>query len=1287
MSPPDPKHIAKAMISPQWAGLLRLGLDREAVATWNPTLIRHPRLLVPVDVQALYVPEGSDEAFVRLPFALTTADGTDAEAMPPPFDAGTIRPSGVHLHWALPDALLAGEMRSAVPGSANRLGMAALPDRWTVLRIVVPRHGDAVAVRGWLIEADTTRVIPLESLADGADGFAPTGKRVEAEQLTGSVGGTLNWTAVYDAVLNRFAFHDPLDDLESLAGGGALGNLGAYVVAGWWSDARRDPLDDARSKAGFQDTLDELNWRLAADREGGDVLPGMAVMTAAKQATLGLPTGQRFAKAVPKSGGAAESLLASEAYVHSKSRFAEDAGKVRRASPRHVFSTLLHGVIHGVPLAGRRPGPDQRPRPGDVSVALGLHGDDVDAALATAGMDLADAEERRDTERVLAAFTGQRLDRLGTADGLVDVEEYEHAAGFESRPGGSGATDRVRAGAEAGTLPAGRAARAREAERRAAGRGSKRTADPELVFAPGSRSDLKTMAMAEQRKTVGEWIARQEGPAPEAEARLVQRPAPRYYRPLEPVVAVRNAARSLRHRGDGRTAPDGRLLVRWPTQVATAVEGVVNAESLIRGLPGGGALPGEILMLARSALALDPYRAKWLSRQAENQSGVPRAAAEARLAAEVALRYGGDATYDVAHALGVGAGQGDRRLAGYQVREQLRRFSLVAGVDTDPVGVTAWSQPWVPLWLEWEVELTTTDRLGATRLGALDLDPDGADWLPDAVSRTVAGRSALNTGSAKALASAIDAWIEAETARDVDNQGEADDDTQAALASLADAVETVDVMSATLESFQEALLGLPVGDYGVLSPRSADGTTLAQPEPLDVPTLLVNGGMRLARARLVDAFGRLLELPVGRVRVPERARVEDTSQGTLRLNPRLMRPARWLFRLVDPGNLGEASPEANIDQIDPLAMVNPVAGFLLPDHIDEALEVFDTAGNPLGQIMHEPFGGGVTWEVAPGRDGPADAGPHHGLNTTQQILGFLSAAVIAADAERRGGEVAQPETESALSAMLRAIDTTLWTVDTFAQMGTSHIAGLVGRPIAVVRATLRLDIDDDLDELDLSDAEKRAAREAAYRDLADRAFPVRIGELTRADDGLLGFFVDDDYQHFHVVDKAVRDGALDGGHGRGHLAQKGAVPQVPPVRPIDHPYVVAEDELVVHPGQVLRLTLLMHPGGKVHLTSGILPRKSLQLVREWTHTGLSVIAPSARIGPVLIEPGEVRLPKISSFPKDQIWTRRNTPVTWRDDPILSATQTALLPDMPAEVQEGYIRVGPKAGEDSGGGGA
>ena len=112
--------------------------------------------------------------------------------------------------------------------------------------------------------------------------------------------------------------------------------------------------------------------------------------------------------------------------------------------------------------------------------------------------------------------------------------------------------------------------------------------------------------------------------------------------------------------------------------------------------------------------------------------------------------------------------------------------------------------------------------------------------------------------------------------------------------------------------------------------------------------------------------------------------------------------------------------------------------------------------------------------------------------------------------------------ESALSALLRAIDTTLWTVDSFSALGSEHVAGLVGRPMAVVRAQLRLELKPP-DDVDLSNAAQAAAWAAAEAEAARHAFPVRIGELTRSDDGWLGFFVDDDFSRVRPVDKPLAE--------------------------------------------------------------------------------------------------------------------------------------------------------------------
>jgi hypothetical protein len=107
----------------------------------------------------------------------------------------------------------------------------------------------------------------------------------------------------------------------------------------------------------------------------------------------------------------------------------------------------------------------------------------------------------------------------------------------------------------------------------------------------------------------------------------------------------------------------------------------------------------------------------------------------------------------------------------------------------------------------------------------------------------------------------------------------------------------------------------------------------------------------------------------------------------------------------------------------------------------------------------------------------------------------------------------------------------------------------------------------------------------------------------------------------------------------------------------------------------------MHPAGAVDLTTGIVPRKALQLARDWVGPGLSAMSPYVRSGPVLLDPDKVRLPKVAALAPEQVWTRRDSASSWRDDPILAATQAALLPELPARVEEGYIRVLP--GQDGG----
>jgi len=292
-------------------------------------------------------------------------------------------------------------------------------------------------------------------------------------------------------------------------------------------------------------------------------------------------------------------------------------------------------------------------------------------------------------------------------------------------------------------------------------------------------------------------------------------------------------------------------------------------------------------------------------------------------------------------------------------------------------------------------------------------------------------------------------------------------------------------------------------------------------------------------------------------------------------------------------------------------------------------------------------------------------------------LAGLVTGILRADAERRAAEEIPltedllEEEESPLSALLRVLDTTAATVDP-AAAGTEHLAGLVGRPLALVRALLRIEVGPDPAPPETPEPLRRE-RAGALRELARLAVPVRLGALTRLSDGLLGFFVDDDYGRFHPVAGEVLAAALDSGRRRGVLAA-GADPTDAPVLPVTSPYVVADPVLFVHPGQTVRLTLIVVPGTAVHATCGIVPRTAVRLQRDWAAEALERIAPSFRIGPVLVDPTTVRMPAPGGGGLSPSWAHRDTPITWRDDPIAAAAGGARLSERPAQLQEGWIRL-------------
>ncbi len=330
---------------------------------------------------------------------------------------------------------------------------------------------------------------------------------------------------------------------------------------------------------------------------------------------------------------------------------------------------------------------------------------------------------------------------------------------------------------------------------------------------------------------------------------------------------------SARHHGDGLFDDSGTLRCRYPGEVAPSIDGTVDGRSVLPTL-GNGAIPTEVVRVVREAIIYDGYSAQWLA-ASTGLRGEQAKAALARVSAELVRLYGTNATYD-----GTGAGlvAAAAKAAGphaaardawtgvsmqvdhdsLTVAAELSRFSLVRGMPPSPVALTTWRQPWVPLFLEWRVSVEGTEDLAGWSL--VDGDLRRSDPV-DGTTRTIAGRGPIAFKAGEALTTAMSAWLDAEQARDLagpENSVLPDPDEDV-LRAVGNFIRPLDLCSGSLDGLREQLLGIA---YEGAVERVLDPDGVNRPRATGLPVPFFGGTVSLTDLRIVDAFGRTLDVPV-----------------------------------------------------------------------------------------------------------------------------------------------------------------------------------------------------------------------------------------------------------------------------------------------------------------------------------------------------------------------------------------------------------------------------------------
>jgi hypothetical protein len=399
------------------------------------------------------------------------------------------------------------------------------------------------------------------------------------------------------------------------------------------------------------------------------------------------------------------------------------------------------------------------------------------------------------------------------------------------------------------------------------------------------------------------------------------------------------------------------------------------------------------------------------------------------------------------------------------------------------------------------------------------------------------------------------------------------------------------------------------------------------PQPWNDFNPIRSGYLDIKALRLVDSFGQALDLPI-----PDNCGMEQP--------PRLTQPARLNFRWLSARLTRGA-------KCTPLEMsthpaTSPICGWLLPNFLDNSLTVHDSDGDSLGVIDVRG-----QWDMAPGefsRSVDQIVNPH----LRSVVLKLLEEA----KSENPGGF---------LNAFLSGrLSKALENIEPAAQAHHESNALLVGRPLAVVRATLDLQLkglpanNQDWNvfrkEIDTSSADPDGNPDGA-RDTCGFTkveFPVRLGEYQRLHDGLVGFWKENATASPGKADCFERDFYLNDSDSD------------------------ASDLKLSVDGPPITLTILVDPRGAVYATCGIQPVKSIQIPAAMYAEGLRGIEVTFLSTPVLTRVGAIELPVPDESEYRWSWLERSDH-GWSEYP------TGPSPGLdakfaPLEIREGWLKL-------------
>lgn len=609
-------------------------------------------------------------------------------------------------------------------------------------------------------------------------------------------------------------------------------------------------------------------------------------------------------------------------------------------------------------------------------------------------------------------------------------------------------------------------------------------------------------------------------------------------------------------------------------------------------------------------------------------------------------------------------------------------------------------QPWSPLFMDWVVyffppggKIKVKEMQAKRALADWELTDDAFDysWKADnpvpkidqdvhKISWTIKGRSLITSQTPKILKRQLE-MIRQDTLNELEVK---------TLDTIVSLLDGFDIITQKLNGFNDFLLRydtanqIPVSllkteniDVGVLKDSQfglPDSRFEFEVFDRFAPYYPIRSGFLLTHfVRIVDDFG-IGFYPVGNDRpagsdnlliphdrqVIPKGRGLDNEQisatGLAQLPPRILQPTRMTMEWID----AEDAANRPVSQAD---QNSPVCGWILPNHLDKSLMIFDALGKFQGALIF--FKRGEEFLVKKALD-PVSANPNgfqlNNLHLRDFVEGLLSYV---------------SDKGAALSAFLEEIDLTTWITDPLGARKKRGLSAFIGRPLALVRARVSLEMKGfPIRFFDFQEPQEYDPQtDSDPFGIKQVDFPFYVGADNLPNNGLIGYFEESNYKNFQAISKKSL---------------------------IKTPYVQERRLLKTRLNDAATpaehkhyryLTLIMDYRGKAHSLSGLTPVFELNLPARFTDEALTNMEVTFRTGPLITDPQQLRMPKPSDIQGKlswiyqagvQIWQTdkayRDRADAWENPDIEEAGQDAGFPNKRNRLAEGWLKLADALGK-------